>query len=79
MKRGVKEVVLGIISLALGTLSLVNPLACRVAVFLLYLGLAYALFWSGFLNVLFSKETPSTEEFLKEIEEIKKKYGVSEG
>jgi len=78
MRSGIKEIALGVLSLVLGILSLVNSLACKVAVFLLYIGLAYAFFWSGFLNALFSKEAPSTEEFLKEVEEIKRKYGLSE-
>ncbi len=78
MREGLKEIVLGVAAIVIALLSLVNTMACRVATALLYLGLAYVLIWSGSLSMLFSKEAPSTEEFLKEIEEIKKKYGVKE-
>ncbi len=78
MKEGLKEIALGILAIALALLSVVNGLVCRIAVALLYLALAYVLIWSGSLSILFSKEAPSIEEFLKEIEEIKKKYGVKE-
>ncbi len=78
MRKGLKEIALAIASLILAFVSLFNPLVCRIAVFIIYLGLAYIFLWSGILNFVFSKEAPSLEEYLKEIDDIKRKYGVKE-